>query len=1316
MAAIMIAVNLVIGYLHAEQVMSEGGNWSTFEIRPILLILNSVQALWGIICTIYAYRSAFSNTSHARVTGSVANLSTAARTGPPLSSNSSGSHAHEVMSSRSGQHQHLLASVQQTYLVLTISYAVGWAASLTFLGTSGAFMSVGPRWTLASMFACAGILQETQFRRIVRSRVNKGKQLDKRAVMHFDDTMATATVAGTTAASELGASTHIERDTQNCSPPDLQLGSRGGGIRQHLLASVRQTYAVLTLIYIIGWIASLVFLGTSGAYLSMGPRSLLSSLLACGGILHETQFRKIWHRPGRRSSLILVLGALFVGQALNDVWAAFGPRYPEVELWPAYINVRLALMGPSGGIATMIQIDRTAALCFKSATTRRRMWAMAVAAWLVVSPLNIVCSVLDAMDLIEKGGNWAEYTGPAWLFSINLVFPIVSVVATLVTLRTSFQMARPTGSIAGWRPSWPSRTGSEKSTVKVLVDGTAAVADPKVKATRSADDDHSAVTLPSPHPRSPLGSDLLVAPPPISRPTSSTSTIPAPAPSHVQASLDWTLKSLCVLSLVMWGASSAITLGAADFSPAPRFCISAMAGTPALLVEALFKKLVRAALFRMLMWIAVPLAALNLVAACYIYAVSRQRHFQPDFSSSSPAHPSPSYSSDVSSEAAMAAARPSISGVSGISGLTGARRRRHRAWLRHLSRRLLARSTLVLTVAVCLAVETANNLHMLLSPTYPEVDMYPLFMLTRASFMMPMAPLMNLLLVARLSRLWVNQLTYRRDWTLWTMRSVSIVLIPFNIVGYIIAAAVTKATGSFLHFAVPWMTYANAILPIQGLSITFYTMHVAFAHVPLTRRQMLGSDADMLRDEAPSGGGSKSGAVASSASGNVQSSVAIPLTSPSTDHRLAARSPSEPMLNSPPGIAPLPVLGAASDGTLPAAQPRKQSVFFPGVDQQQPSAPRTPPPPVRVTTGLSASSMSRLTTDSSRRDLRLAGLAGSPAYSMGTAARASRSLNHLASTSALLAASSAAPASPMSPSPLLPPPPPLLTAVPVAPPAVRPRAPTANPLQLSLNWTYRTLTLVSLVCWVLYLASQLAINTYSPLVRYAMAILSTLPAAIAETLFSVLLRARARVEVSRFKRRYTVLQGGGGGGRDDGSALALPWRRRVATGESGSSAAAPGLARTATAAGSSSRVLSRSSLNLFRGAATSNASRGDAEAAGVAAGERWTDLDALAPSPSRENHGGIEPTLARHNTYAGAHDQFFEDFSALPSPIDDEDDEDGGVEVGSAGLAAAVGVLKDAARKLPYPPLRPGAPAARAQAWIAALERDCAALHLPRRL
>ncbi|KAI9175269.1 hypothetical protein H9P43_006630 [Blastocladiella emersonii ATCC 22665] len=217
MSVAMVPVNYIIASNQIDDAARADLDWVNYELPGILLVLNAVQAVWGVACTVHAYGTAFSNTStaassssrlrlglNARLSSSVANVLRAGSTTLPRSATSSSSHTQpgaggaagiEEAAARRGsashQRQHLLSSIRQTYSLLTAIYVGGWAVTLVFLGTAGAYMSIILRASVASLIFCVGILLEAQFRRIVRTRAALGSRGGReRAVMHFEDTVA----------------------------------------------------------------------------------------------------------------------------------------------------------------------------------------------------------------------------------------------------------------------------------------------------------------------------------------------------------------------------------------------------------------------------------------------------------------------------------------------------------------------------------------------------------------------------------------------------------------------------------------------------------------------------------------------------------------------------------------------------------------------------------------------------------------------------------------------------------------------------------------------------------------------------------------------------------------------------------------------------------------------------------------------------------------------------------------------------------------------------------------------------------------------
>ncbi|KAI9159484.1 hypothetical protein H9P43_008824 [Blastocladiella emersonii ATCC 22665] len=63
--------------------------------------------------------------------------------------------------------------------------------------------------------------------------------------------------------------------------------------RQHLMASIRATYPILTCVYVAGWAFTFVFYGFAGAQITIVPRVSITAIMICAGVLLEAQFRRI---------------------------------------------------------------------------------------------------------------------------------------------------------------------------------------------------------------------------------------------------------------------------------------------------------------------------------------------------------------------------------------------------------------------------------------------------------------------------------------------------------------------------------------------------------------------------------------------------------------------------------------------------------------------------------------------------------------------------------------------------------------------------------------------------------------------------------------------------------------------------------------------------------------------------------------------------------------------------------------------------------------------------------------------------------------
>ncbi|KAI9159474.1 hypothetical protein H9P43_008814 [Blastocladiella emersonii ATCC 22665] len=232
-AIFMFPVNLAVGILDMAAYIRAGQDLARYEVSRYLLALGAIQAGWCVGCTFYAYRVAFAGVKSTAPEGPglgarIRALITRSKHDSPTSPNGvsstlplpvSDGHATLGGSARSNpdQRRHtLLASIQQTYFVMTFSYAVGWAISLAVFGGMSQYLTLTTRAGIAASLSCGAILQETQFRRIVRSRVSKSKAKAVRPVAHFDDTVGNAITMG--APMQVGQQPTLKREANYSGP------------------------------------------------------------------------------------------------------------------------------------------------------------------------------------------------------------------------------------------------------------------------------------------------------------------------------------------------------------------------------------------------------------------------------------------------------------------------------------------------------------------------------------------------------------------------------------------------------------------------------------------------------------------------------------------------------------------------------------------------------------------------------------------------------------------------------------------------------------------------------------------------------------------------------------------------------------------------------------------------------------------------------------------------------------------------------------------------------------------------------------------
>ncbi|ORZ34447.1 hypothetical protein BCR44DRAFT_400878 [Catenaria anguillulae PL171] len=300
---------------------------------------------------------------------------------------------------------------------------------------------------------------------------------------------------------------------------------------------------------------------------------------------------------GRRGWLLIALSLCFIGQACNDMFHAhMSPCFPAVRLWPEYMSIRLAFQAPVGGIAALVQLERASSICLKDYKIRQRLWMAGLVLNLVITPMNVVLTAMDAIHHEGNAGYWAQYQGADWLYYVNFVFPIVGVGATIWTTRIAFssssvvRLKTKSGSSSGNVSSSTSRASASGKTAAVGIGS-----DNGLHIGSSI----SQIPASSASPHQPLAStgkclSLRFLQQNLPGPTSSPSTpTPSAVSSPIQSSILFTFKFLSVMSILSWVVGSAMVLGASQMSAAPRFCVAAMSGFPGLTVEILFKRLVR---------------------------------------------------------------------------------------------------------------------------------------------------------------------------------------------------------------------------------------------------------------------------------------------------------------------------------------------------------------------------------------------------------------------------------------------------------------------------------------------------------------------------------------------------------------------------------------------------------------------------------------------------------------------------------------------------------------------------------------------------
>ncbi|KAI9159433.1 hypothetical protein H9P43_008773 [Blastocladiella emersonii ATCC 22665] len=220
LALVLLPVNSTMAYLNMLDFEARDA-WANLTIPLWMVAVNTAHGLWGVLCTVYAYRAAFaavadaspassrvgtalnrtrasiksswsrSRSRAASTNGAVAaNGASGATLTSPLTAALSTSSAPAIQITTTSTPapsrpapsrptprptQYLLRSVKRTYLALTVVYCISWFMTLVIFGTAGGALSTAPRSPLSSILAGVGIVIESQFRRIVRIAVeNRG--------------------------------------------------------------------------------------------------------------------------------------------------------------------------------------------------------------------------------------------------------------------------------------------------------------------------------------------------------------------------------------------------------------------------------------------------------------------------------------------------------------------------------------------------------------------------------------------------------------------------------------------------------------------------------------------------------------------------------------------------------------------------------------------------------------------------------------------------------------------------------------------------------------------------------------------------------------------------------------------------------------------------------------------------------------------------------------------------------------------------------------------------------------------------------------
>jgi hypothetical protein len=314
-----------------------------------------------------------------------------------------------------------------------------------------------------------------------------------------------------------------------------------------------------------------------------------------------------------RSYLLIYFSLCIFVESLNACHHVFQASFPFVRMFPSYYLVRAITHLHLAPLSQMILALRLETIITQSHKVRLWLWHGSLGLFVVITPFTAYLTYRNAVESNQSG--WQNFTGSYLATGLNVVFPLVGAVTTIQSLRIAFQQPPISLSLIGSKsninPMSPTRrTGLEAlRRAEHLTDSNLPVEEmPKdiplapieshspFSKTASTHVSYSTIRLASSSRATAMASSVSSA----IRHTPSVAPTTSPAKkrkfsvSAIQFSLGFTFKLLTTCYLLSWlGFLSIQTFSAYLFTPMLRFRIISLAIIPGVLVEGLFRDIVK---------------------------------------------------------------------------------------------------------------------------------------------------------------------------------------------------------------------------------------------------------------------------------------------------------------------------------------------------------------------------------------------------------------------------------------------------------------------------------------------------------------------------------------------------------------------------------------------------------------------------------------------------------------------------------------------------------------------------------------------------